>query len=237
MDYINEFVDERQNGWCIHCGRTIAQLESNRDHVPSKSLLQKPYPDNLPVVDICRKCNSDFSPDEEYVAAFLGALLSGTTDPNQQTNPTVSRILKRQHKLRALIQRAKREYRTIDGQLHSVWKPDIARITKVVIKNARGHAFYESGEPMLSEPNHIAVVPIAALTSDERTQFESIDVNAGWSEIGSRMLTRALTDQDVEDGWVIVQRGIYRYAVAQNGHILVRIVIAEYLAAEIHWNE
>lgn len=41
MRYIEEFVDERLKAWCIHCGSAIADVESNRDHVPTKSLLTK----------------------------------------------------------------------------------------------------------------------------------------------------------------------------------------------------
>ena len=39
MRYIEDFTDERLKAWCIHCGGVIADIESNRDHVPTKSLL------------------------------------------------------------------------------------------------------------------------------------------------------------------------------------------------------
>ena len=236
MDYIDEFVDDRQKGWCIHCGGGIGQLGSNRDHVPSKSLLHKPYPDNLPVVEICQTCNSGFSSDEEYMAAFLGAVLTGSTEPEAQASPVAGRILRRNLKLRSQIERAKTEYSTVGGDTRVIWKPDMARVTNVVVKNARGHAFYEYGEPMLSEPDHVGVWPLESLTGEEHSQFETIDMGMGWPEVGSRMLTRVITGQDLEDGWVIVQDGIYRYAVMQHGLILVRIVISEYLAAEVHWS-
>src|ERR1700730_9665961 len=99
MDQIGEFVDERHKAWCIHCAGWIADLNSNCDHVPSKSLLRKPYPKNLPVVQICKSCNGGFSQDEEYLAAFLGSVLSGTTDPDGQSSPHVECILRRNEKL------------------------------------------------------------------------------------------------------------------------------------------
>ena len=34
MDRIEEFVDERQKSWCIHCGSGIEDVATNRDHVP-----------------------------------------------------------------------------------------------------------------------------------------------------------------------------------------------------------
>jgi hypothetical protein len=94
MEHIEEFVDQRQKGWCVHCARWIGELESNRDHVPSRSLLRKPYPKNLPTVAVCTSCNEGFSLDEEYLAAFLGCVLTGSTDPERQDNPSVRRILK-----------------------------------------------------------------------------------------------------------------------------------------------
>lgn len=44
MEEIYEFSDDRQKTWCIHCSRGLAGLETNEDHVPTKSLLAKPRP-------------------------------------------------------------------------------------------------------------------------------------------------------------------------------------------------
>src|SRR5947208_2298631 len=104
MDAIREFVDERQKSWCIHCGGWISALDCNRDHVPSKSLLRRPYPANLPTVLICTQCNAGFSKDEEYFAAFLGSVLSGSADPALQDSPAVAGILRENGKLRARIE-------------------------------------------------------------------------------------------------------------------------------------
>lgn len=39
----------------------------------------------------------------------------------------------------------------------------------------------------------------------------------------------------MENGWVVVQKGIYRYAVFQAGTMMVRSVIRDYLATEVYW--
>ncbi len=57
-----------------------------------------------------------------------------------------------------------------------------------------------------------------------------------WPELGSRMMTRILTGQDLSDGWVIVQDGVYRDAVLQQGRLTVRSVIEECLATEVRWD-
>ena len=49
MDQIEEFVDERQKSWCIHCGAWIAEVKTDEDHVPSKALLaENPTPRTCP---------------------------------------------------------------------------------------------------------------------------------------------------------------------------------------------
>jgi hypothetical protein len=54
-----------------------------------------------------------------------------------------------------------------------------------------------------------------------------MDFGSGWPEVGSRMMSRMLTGQDMADGWIVVQEGVYRYAVGQNGGMLVRSVLFE----------
>ena len=60
---------------------------------------------------------------------------------------------------------------------------------------------------------------------------------AGWPEVGSRMMTRVLTGQDMHDGWVIVQDGVYRFRLQQRSGIVVRSVLFEYLATEVYWTD
>ena len=224
MDHIQEFVDARQKTWCIHCGTALGAVDINRDHVPSKSLLLKPYPTNLPVVEVCVTCNRSFSLDEEYTVAFLGSVLAGSTDPTNPSNPAAG-ILARNPKLRSRIERYKTEYRTVGGGTQIAWKPELERVNRVVVKNARGHVFFEYGEPMLEKPQYVASMPLMPLNAEERAKFESVQMGPAWPEVGSRMLTRMITGQDLSDGWVIVQDGIYRYAVSQQNGIVVKSVL------------
>lgn len=240
MDRIEEFVDERQKSWCIQCGALIGGVETSEDHVPSKGLLRKPRPANLPVVNICTPCNNGFSADEEYLFLFLNCVMAGTTDPAKHTDARVARALKHHDKLRARIERSKTGYRTLGGETRLVWEPETERIDRIIVKNARGHAFYEYGEPMLSAPDQVRAVPLESLTAAQRDAFENIQGDgmlAGWPEVGSRMMTRVMTGQELRDGWVIVQDGVYRYGVAQSGGIVVRSVLFEYLATEVWWND
>lgn len=236
MHWIEEFTDARLKAWCIHCGGWIAGLETNRDHVPSKSLLLKPYPDNLPVVQVCKSCNASFSLDEEYMTAFLSSVVSGSTDPQSQHHPNAARVLERNKNLRTRIGKSRSEYRTQDGETRIIWKPETERIDRIILKNARGHAFFEIGEPMLEQPTCLRSSPIETLSAKQRADFEYINYGSGCPEVGSRMMTRFLTADDMAGGWIIVQEGVYRYAVAQTGGMLVRTVLFNYLATEVFWD-
>ena len=236
MDRIEEFVDERQKGWCVHCGNGIDEAVSNRDHVPSKSFLREPQPANLPFILVCKACNEGYSLDEEYFATCLGCVLSGSTDPERQQDPRIQRILSRSPALRARIEQSRSESQTLSGEHRIMWTPERPRIDRVILKNARGHAFFEYGEPMLDAPAHIWSAPVETMTPEDWHCFHEVATSNAWPEVGSRMMTRVLTGQDLVDGWVVVQDGSYRYSVIQEGRIVVRSVISDYLATEVFWD-
>ena len=89
----------------------------------------------------------------------------------------------------------------------------------------------------MSEPEHVWAAPLETLSPEQRAEFENIDMGSGWPAVGSRMLTRVLTGQDLSGAWVIVQDGVYRYGVAQQGVMLVRSVLFVHLATEVYWSD
>lgn len=236
MEPLTCFADDRNKTWCIHCGGALELPKTNRDHVPTKKLLRAPYPNNLPVVEICTVCNDSFSLDEQYTVAFLSAVLSGSVDPQAQIHPAAAGILLKNEKLRLRIDKARTTFRTISGETQHRWVPERERTDSVIVKNARGHAFYELGEPLLSPPDSVWSCPLVALTPTERAEFEGEESGAAfWPEVGSRMLQRVVTGLDLDGPWVVVQDDVYRYSVVQDGGIRVRSVIFEYLATEVRW--
>ena len=64
-----------------HSGRYI------RDHIPTKALLNPPYPEHLMDVGMCKECNSGFAKDEEYFSAFLASVISGSIEPDPTAVP------------------------------------------------------------------------------------------------------------------------------------------------------
>lgn len=187
---------------------------------------------------ICTECNTRFSLDEQYAVTFLSCVLAGSTNPEQQPNASAARALTESIWLRGQIERSRTEYVTVGGDTRILWKPDLERIERVVLKNARGHAYFEFGESMLEDPAYLWVLPLESMTRTERQDFEGLNEKrtlAPWPEVGSRMMTRVVTGEDMFGQWVVVQEGVYRYAVEQVSVLRVRSVVWEYLATEVQW--
>ena len=235
MDYIGDFSDRRHKGSCIHCGSGLFDVKTNQDHVPSKSLLEEPYPPELPTIEICTNCNTSFSHDEEYFAAFLGAVLTGSTEPEAQNTATAASIFRHSKALRKRVDAQRQNYTTLGGEQRIVWNPELDRVRNIIVKNARGHVYYELGQPAFGEPSNVGIWPLENLSEIELERLLTIDHGPGWPEVGCRMMTRLLTGQDMEDGWIVVQDGIYRFAAVENDGFLVRSIIREYIAAEVFW--
>jgi hypothetical protein len=256
MREFEDFSDERLKVWCIHCGVMIADIESNRDHVPTKSLLTMTLReqgakydkdgknadnelDYLPQVIVCQRCNSSFSPDENYLLCVLHAIMAGSLYPDPKRHPVAATILRsNRHVVRSLK-------RGPDGQL-ILFKdlepftlfPDTNKIKRVIVKNARGHAFHDIGEPLLDAPSHVAFVPLALLNPEQRDAFEAVDTHTEpsmWPEVGSRMTFQLLDEEAMLGDWITVEAGRYRYSIDWSDAVTVKTVIWEYLATETRW--
>lgn len=238
MENVDDFSDDRLKGVCIHCGADIALTQANQDHCPSRVLLDKPRPSWIPEMTVCEECNSSFSRDEEYFAAFLGVVLAGTTDPQKQVIKGAARILGSNAAFVRRIERAKRIYQTLGGEERIDWTPEEGPVRNVIVKNARGHVFFELSETVY-EPARVWFGPLEFLSPSQREEFEDVRWPDYWPEVGTRMMTRVASGVDTDgSGWVIVQDNVYRYGVTQrDGGTLVRIVMREYLGAEVFWED
>jgi hypothetical protein len=241
MDQLKNHADDRLIRGCIYC----AGPADTRDHVPSRCILERPYPPNLPVVGCCESCNQDFSKDEAYFVCLIESVLCGSTDPDKICRPSVASIMRNSPALRARIESARTE---LDGQMAFV--PEGERVCKVMLKLARGHAAFELSQPCRTEPDHFWCGRLASLPQDDREAFDSVHFQQLFGEIGSRNLQRMLVTQMIlqsESGeqqqvgmlindWVDVQDARYRYlAIDDTGGLVIRIVVAEYLACEVAW--
>lgn len=242
MEQLKNFADSRLIDGCIYCGG----LPDTREHVPSRSLLDAPLPENLPVVGACRKCNNAFSSDEEYFACILETVLRGSTEAVQR--PLVAEIFRRSPALRARIEAARQDR---DGQV--IFSIEIDRVKAVLLKLARGHAAYELSAVRRQEPSEFAWGPLALLSDEQREFIEEVHVPDFYPEVGSRAMQRMVVAQltfAAPDGveqqhdallvhdWLEVQEGRYRYlAYEDHSGVHVKIVIDEYLYCYANWHE
>ncbi len=241
MQQIHPYSDSRLVQGCVYCGG-VADTD---DHIPSKCLLERPYPENLYVVGCCDSCNQGFSKDEQYFVCLLESVLAGSTDPEKIRRPSVAKMMQKSPALRQRIEDSKTE---IDGQIAFV--PEHTRIKNVMLKLARGHAAFELSQPCREEPNHFWYAPLYLLSTNDQEAFKAVHIQQILGEIGSRNMQRLLVTQMTglnENGepqnmgmlindWIDVQDGLYRYiAIDDMGSIIIRIVVAEYFACEAVW--
>jgi hypothetical protein len=234
LSRIDDCSDSRLLAGCLYC---LAPAELSKEHSPSRILLEKPLPDHPPVLFACVSCNRSYSLDEEYLAALLGCVHSGSADPVQQNSARVRAILEHSPALTARIAASAKE---AEGRISFV--PEAARVTRVLHKLAIGHAAFELSVRVTGEPNSSWWAPLSTLDASQRDSFEDLDVIELWGEVGSRGMQRAIVIQPSHgDGmlfneWVTVQDDVYRYIVAENdSSVRVRIVLREYLAFEGLW--
>lgn len=225
--------------------------EINYDHVPTKSLLSRALrkdgalydqgrgtPDSyLPQVLVCEPCNSRFSTDETYLLCVLHAVVAGSLYPDPRTHPEAANVLRsNRHIVRTLKRAPSGQMFLFDNLQPFSLYPDPDRMGRVVVKNARGHAYHELGEPLVEDPAHIYFLPLMSMSPAERAGFEEAGDGLGsWPEVGSRMTLRLIDGSYMAGGWVEVEKDRYRYKVDWSSGVTVRTVIWEYLATEVHW--
>lgn len=229
---------------CLHCGKLPARDETTKDHIPSKCLVNPDFPAELTVVNACRKCNEGYAKDEEYFAAFLASVISGSTSPNSKQFPNAAKTLAHQIKLRRRIDQVCEVVQSADGSSTLLWAPENERLERVLAKNARGHVWSETGRVFIEPPLYVGISPIQYMNVKQLHQFEnpihSTPIGLShWPEIGSEKLERAAFESSLRltlnPSWVTVQHGVYRYSVDDLS--TVRIVLQEYLAVEVAWVE
>lgn len=120
--------EERNKGFCVHCGGP----DESDDHVPSKVLLDQPYPENLIVCPSCLSCNNALSIDETYLACLLECVLAGEADPAKLRRPKIAKVLANNTSLLERLRTARS-----DGNSGPVWAVENERVKAVMLAGAR----------------------------------------------------------------------------------------------------
>lgn len=230
MDPKKLFVDERLVGFCSYCGKT----SGTRDHDPSRILLDKPHPSNIPVVDSCKECNESFSLDEEYIACLIECVIFGTTNLDSLEREKIKRIFCKRLSLSSRILDSRIE----DKENNILWRVEVDRLKKIILKLARGHLAYELNVFHFDEPDFLQYIPLGIMSDEEFLAYNSVSEQNGLlPEIGSRAFIHLWKNSNFEwTHWRIVQEGRYRYCVEQGNGDKVQFVLSEYLACTVIWS-
>ncbi|EMV7407517.1 hypothetical protein AADQ46_001001 [Enterobacter soli] len=243
MKQVKSYADSRLLNSCIYCGGPA----NTREHVPSKIFLDKPYPENLPIVEACLKCNNGFSADEEYVATFFEVVCSGTTDINKIKRERIVRILERTPLLKSRIQNA-----IVTNSTTTTFNMEIDRVRRIIIKLAQGHVAFELSEHCRNIFPSVWWGDISTMTRDKKDDFLSDTIIGSVSEIGSRHSRKIMivesSIENLNDGsikqisialnsWIEVQKNRYEYITdVIDDYIRVKMLIGGYFACEVVWS-
>lgn len=226
--------EKSKDCYCIYCGA----LAKTREHIPSRVLLDEPYPENLYTLPACYECNNSFSHDEVYVASVI-EILSRIIIPKYKRRIGIDKSLEKNPQLK---------YKIEDEIIYRIeqgldYKLDINRLDNILLKLAKGHAAFE-----LSEYNFDKYeISIQTFSRDqvsikEWDRFNGIEELEYSNEIGSRSIDNIYVIENNHESiividWNVVQEKRYKYlAMIINGEIVIKIVINEYFAAIVTWS-
>ena len=229
MKNIDIFYKKHLNNLCIYCEKEKAET---RDHVPSKIILNTPYPNELFVVPSCKKCNSELANDEAYFRCLIECVKSGSTDLKKIKSTKVIRILEKQRKLKKRIEKSK-----YIEKGDTFFKVEHDRIKNVVDKHAFAHASHVSDKIILEKPAESSIKPLCQLSKKETERFfSSVSSNKTinyWPEVeeDSKALEHAVV------GFKEYQAGTYLFRVYSClPCINVKILFLDYLACDYLWD-
>ena len=231
MKFFRYYGDERQQlSRCVYCGKDGVET---RDHVPSKVLLDSPYPEHLPVVPSCKKCNQNLSLDEEYVACFIECARVGSVFEGSVMREKIRKILFQKPALKTRLQKS---FTAVGNKEFILGEKN--RIENIFIKLGKGHLAFEFNSPQYDDPESIELFLLDDISSEECGSFNAVPQMAIFPEIGSRASQRmVISESNIGLGWQIVQEDRYRYLVASLDFLLVRIVVSEYIGCRIIWRD
>lgn len=205
---------------CCYCG----DFADTVDHIPSKVFLDKPYPENLPVVPCCKKCNEQFSLDEEYVAVLFECVRLQTFAPKQFKREKIRKIVNHNP---AILQTVKETvHPLLDG--HFSIDSENVRLKKVLTKLIAGHLRFEGLDQwFFHDALDICFYQDVHVNQNFYNRFHSPIFSGMLPEIGSRALIALVENGYAVSPWFTVQPGRYEYSVAPDNSE-VRIIIQDF---------
>lgn len=156
------YGDVRLNHFCAFCGCS----SETKDHVPSKCFLDKPHPQDLPIIPCCYRRNHGFSLDEEYVSCMIDCMKAGTASPSHIKREKTRKSLLHNPKLQ---ERINAQIRYFGGVL--LYNIEEERFKKVFRKLAFGHLAFENDTLAWESPYSISIKLLSEMSDFQRDDF------------------------------------------------------------------
>lgn len=241
MIQLTPFSDKRLDYCCAYCGEN---MPNTRDHVPSRILLDDPFPENLPVVGCCEKCNNEFSKDEGYFATAIECMIHCTRDTESLSREKIKRTLNKSGKLKEDFAGSFLEEDPVlfpDIVRKLFFRIDRQRFENVIIKLAKGHVKFELSTPIFRPPDVIWFGFVNEMSQEDYDVFFSTDRLEKSPEIGCRAFQKMCFDNRSDgpfNNWIIVQEGRDAYNVSDQWQkITVKIHLSKYFCCYVDWND
>ena len=239
----NAFVKYKREAlmFCIYCGGNAI----TKEHCPTRGLMLKPRPFDLPTLPACEKCNNSFSSDEMYTVSLVKAL--NTFLNNGEETGLEMNISTRQE-----VNDAKKEAEFI---AKSGYYRDDKRLRNTLIKLAVGHAIFEltigyAGQLYKEADINVEYYFRHFISPDKWEKFNQLEVieTNNIPEIGSRLFRniyvvsvkrkkesgRKIKTECIALDWTNVQEGKYKYiALLKGNEIVVKIFIWNTIYAKV----
>ena len=225
------YGDWRLNNCCAYCG-SFAETE---DHVPSQCFLDKPHPQNMPVVPCCKQCNRDFSEDEEYVSCMIDCMKAQTAIPTKIQREKTRKSLLHSQKLQERIAAQIREF---GGQ--TIFNYEKERFENIIHKLAFGHLTYENDRLAWDSTYSYTMWLLPNMPDSQKRSFLEPYAGTMLPEVGSHSLNLSHVMLACGDDarlstcsfWNTVQENRYSYCVSPDSD-RVKFIIANFFAVEV----
>jgi hypothetical protein len=177
---------------CLYCGAEGDTIE----HVPPRSFLEKPFPENLTTVRACVRCNQGFSKDEEYAIALLAQIgTSSSLQAKVESGGVVDRAFVRSPSFeQRFIDRLE-----VDENGRVFIQPETERLEKVLIKIVCG--LFWLHYKRLARPTILGPIGFWPYNIDDARPVEAF--------------LPTFTERFVSKRWKVIQKGVFEYMFAK----------------------
>lgn len=221
IGFRHEYGPWYQKNICPYCGCELDSSNTTVDHIPSKVLIDKPYPAELATIPCCRSCNKGFSSDEEYASVLVECVKNQTFNPNAFSRESIKKTVSHTPSLIETV----RQRVIFESKDRFSIDPDDNRFKAVLLKLVKAHLRFEESLFLINSTDiKLLFSSIDKMSDLEVSRFAMPFSSRLLPEVGSRALENLMILQDDNNQpigyyspWICYQKDTYSYCVASAG--------------------